>query len=267
VAGRGAVVFVHGLWLTGRCWEGWLRRYAEAGFSVAAPAWPGMEIEVEALRANPSAMDGLGIAEIADHYEAIIRGLDTKPIIVGHSLGGTITQILLDRGLGAAGVAIHPAPVKGVAGLPFSALRAALPVLGNPANRNRTVRLSPEQFHFGFASTLDEDGSLAAYERYHVPAPGRPLFQVATANLRRDPPTKVDFGNEKRAPLLLIGGGRDNTVPVSLVRETFKRQRRSQAVTELSEFPERDHWTVGAPGWEEVADHALEWAIGALRDS
>jgi alpha-beta hydrolase superfamily lysophospholipase len=261
-ANRPSIVLVHGLWLTPRSWEHWVQRYSDAGHDVQAPAWPGMEVEVDALRKDPSVMNGLGVGEIADHYERLIRAMDSAPIIMGHSFGGAVTQILLDRGLGVAGVALHPAPVKGVLRLPFNALRASFPVLGNPANRKRTVMLTHDQWHFAFTNNLDEHDSRAAYERYAVPGPGRPLFQAASANLVPNAATKVNFRNAGRAPLLVVGCGHDHTVPESLAREAYTRQRKSGAVTELKIYPDRSHFTAGEPGWEDVADHALEWALG-----
>jgi alpha-beta hydrolase superfamily lysophospholipase len=257
---RGTIVLIHGLWLTPRSWEHWVDRYTQAGYQVLAPAWPGMEVEVEALRRDPSVMNGLGVTEVADHYAAIIRGLGVAPIIMGHSFGGLMVQLLLDRGLGSAGVALHPAPVKGVLRLPVSALRASFPVLQNPANRKRTVALSPAQWHYAFTNTLDDDASQAAYARYHVPAPGRPLFQAATANLLPHAATKVDLRNDQRAPLLLIAGSADHTAPTSMVRENYTRYHRSRALTAFQEYPGRSHFTAGSPGWEEVADFALDWS-------
>jgi pimeloyl-ACP methyl ester carboxylesterase len=258
--GGGTIVLIHGLWLTPLGWEEWVDRYTKLGYQVLAPAWPGMEVGVEALNADPSVMNGLGVTEVADHYEQIIRGLDTTPIIMGHSFGGLVTEILLDRGLGSAGVAIHPAPAKGVLRLPASALKSGFPVLSNPANRSRTVALSPEQFHYSFTNTLGTKESRPVYDRYHVPAPGRPLFQAATANLNPNAATKVNFRNDQRAPLLLLAGSSDNTVPASMVREAHKRYGKSSALADYKEFPGRPHFTMGVPGWEEVADYALNWA-------
>lgn len=254
------IILIHGLWLTPRAWEHWIERYTRLGHQVLAPAWPGMEIEVEALRKNPEAMNGLGVTEVADFYETVVREQDRPPIIVGHSFGGLIVQILLDRGLGAAGVAIHPAPIKGVLRLPLSSLRAAMPVLANPTNRTRTVALSPRQFHYRFTNTLTPHESEVIYQRYHVPAPGRPLFQAAAANLRRHPATRVDVRNDTRAPLLLIAGGADHTVPATLVRQTYQRYSKSRAVTDYQEFARMPHFALGAPQWERVADHVVHWA-------
>lgn len=258
------VVLIHGLWLTPRCWEHWIGHYADAGFHVLAPPWPGMEAEVEELRADPSVLDGLGIEEVVDRYEKLIRNLHRPPILIGHSFGGVVVQILLNRGLGAVGVTLHSAPVKGVYRLPLSSLRSSFAVLRRPATRDRTVALSPQQWRYAFANTLTETEAEAAYERYHVPTPGRPLWQAATANLRPRSPTRVDF-RYHRAPLLMLAGTADHTVPAALCRENARRYRRSSATTDYHEFPGRPHFTTGAPGWEEVADYALDWAVAHSR--
>jgi pimeloyl-ACP methyl ester carboxylesterase len=254
------IVLIHGLWLTPRSWEGWKERFEQRGYEVLAPAWPRMEGEVEALRRDPSVMNGLGIQEVADHYERIIRSLDTPPIIMGHSTGGLLTEMMLDRGLGAAGVAVSPAPVKGVLRLPPALLRTVFPALRNPANRKRTVDLTPKQFRRGFTNTMNDADAKAAYERYRVPAPGRVIFQAAFANVNPHAPTKVDFHKDDRAPLLVMGNDQDHTIPASVSHEAAKRLGKSKAVVEYKEFAGRPHFTAGAPGWEAVADCALEWA-------
>lgn len=258
--GARTVVLVHGLWMTPLSWEGWVERYEAAGFRVLAPSWPGLEGGVEAIRKDPSPLAGLGIGEIVDHYERIIRGLDEPPIIMGHSFGGTFTQLLLNRGVGAAGVAIDSGPVKGVLGLPLSTLRSARPVLGNPFNRNKAVPLTPKQFRYAFTNTLTEQQSQEVYDRYHVPGSARVLFQGAFANFNPQSPTKVDFA-AKKAPLLFIAGGADHIVPPSLNKENVRRYHRAPSVTDYAEFPGRTHYTVGQDGWEEVADKALSWAV------
>jgi alpha-beta hydrolase superfamily lysophospholipase len=255
------IVLIHGLWVTPRSWERWIERYSSRGYRVLAPAWPGMDVEVEQLRADPSAIERLGIEQIVDHYDAIVRGLDAPPIIMGHSFGGAFTEILLDRGLGAAGVAIDAAAVKGITRLPFSTLKSAFPVLKNPANNHRAVPLTFDEFHYAFTNTMSEDEARAAYERYAVPGPGRVLFQGAFANFNPHAPTKVDFANDNRAPLLLIAGGEDHIVPATVDRSAARHYRKSAAVTEYKEFPGRSHFIIGQDGWEEVADYALSWAL------
>jgi pimeloyl-ACP methyl ester carboxylesterase len=254
------IVLIHGLWLTPRSWEGWKARFEQRGHEVLTPAWPNMEREVEALRRDPSVMNGLGVTEVVDHYDRIIRGLDAPPVIMGHSFGGLITELLLDRGLGAAGVALSPAPVKGVLRLPPAELRTVFPALRNPANRTKTVPLTPKQFRFRFTNTMNDADADAAYERYYVPGPGRVLFQAAFANVNPHAVTKVDFHKDDRAPVLVVGNDRDHTVPASVSREAAKRLGKSKAVVSYKEFAGRPHFTAGAPGWEAVADFALDWA-------
>jgi pimeloyl-ACP methyl ester carboxylesterase len=255
------IVLIHGLWLTPRSWEGWKERFEAKGHEVLAPAWPRMEGEVEDIRRDPSPQNGLGLTEIVDHYDGIIRALPTPPIIMGHSFGGLVTELLLDRGLGACGVGLSPAQIKGVVRLPLAQIRVTLPVLNNPANRNKTVGLTAKQFHFAFTNTMNERDSQAAYERYAIPSPGRPLFQAAFANFNPRAPSKIDFHNDHRPPLLIVGAGQDHTVPASVSGEAAKRLGKSESVVEYAEYPGRPHFTAGAPGWEEVADHALDWAM------
>jgi pimeloyl-ACP methyl ester carboxylesterase len=258
------VVLIHGLWMTPLCWEHWTARFESAGHVVHAPAWPGVEAPIEEIRRDPSPLSTLGVKAIADHYESYIRGLPRAPILMGHSFGGLIVQLLLDRGVGAAGVSIDPAPPRGIYFLPPSALRVASVALRNPANRKRTVELSPKQFHYAFGNLLSRADSDAVRDRYAIPGPGRPLFEAALANFSRHAVSAVDFEKGDRAPLLLVAGGKDHIAPASVTRATAKKYR-GAAVTELAEFPDRSHYTVGEEGWETVADRALLWAtsVGA----
>lgn len=261
VAGDSAdtVVLIHGLWMTPLSWEHWTERLSGMGYRVIAPSWPGMERSIEHLRRNPNNVAGIGVTEIVEHYAKILRELDSSPILIGHSFGGAFVQILLSRGFGAAGVAIHSAPVRGVYTLPVSTLRATFPILGNPLNVGRAVGLTPKEFHYAFTNTLSEEASAAVYDRYHVPGPARVLFQGAFANFVPRAATRVNFRLPNRAPLLMIAGGADHIVPASVNRENVRRYD-STAVTDFMEFPERSHYTLGEPGWEAVADYAIEWA-------
>ena len=255
------VVLIHGLWMSPLSWEHWIERYSARGYEVLAPPWPGMDVDVEQLRNDTSAIETLGIAEILDSYDAIIRDLDDSPIIMGHSFGGAFTEILVDRGLGAAGVAIDAAGVRGITKLPFSTLRSGFPILKNPANKHHAVPLTLEEFQYAFTNTMSDEESKAAYERYAVPGPGRVLWEGAFANFNPRTPLRLDFKNENRAPLLLIAGGSDHVVPAAVDRQASKRfEQKSDALTEYKDFPGRSHFTVGQEGWEEVADYALDWA-------
>jgi pimeloyl-ACP methyl ester carboxylesterase len=256
-----AIVLIHGLWMTPRSWEHWIDHYERRGYQVLAPAYPGLEVEVEALREDPSPIEALTVPETVAHFEEIIRGLDQPPFIMGHSFGGVITQILLDHGLGAAGVAIDSVPAEGVRVVPRSQIKATFPVLDNPANRHRAVPFTVKQFHYAFTNTLDDEETAKVYERYHVAAPGSWVWGGILANLtpgHQD--TWVNFANEDRAPLLFIAGGEDHIMPAEVNRSNADHYAKSKAHTDFKEFPGRSHFTVGQPGWEEVADFALDWA-------
>jgi alpha-beta hydrolase superfamily lysophospholipase len=258
--GTDTIVLIHGLWMTALSWEHWVERYRGQGYRVIAESWPGMDGDIADVRADTSNYDDIGVTEVADHYAALIEGLETPPVIMGHSFGGLITQLLLDRGLGHAGVAIDSAPIKGVLALPVSTLRTGFPALKNPKNDHRAVTLTPDEFHYAFTNTLTDAESLAVYERYAVPGPGRPLFQAAFANFNPHAATRVDFHNDSRAPLLIIAGGEDHVSPVAINKSEAKHQGKSTSITAYREFPGRTHFTLGQAGWEEVADFALAWS-------
>lgn len=253
------VVLIHGLWVTPRSWELFREFYEERGYRVFAPAWPRLNGDVEDIRRNASALAGLGITEVADHYEKFVQSLSEPPILIGHSFGGLIVQILLDRGLGAAGVAIDSATPKGIWKLPFSAIKSVNPVLSNPFNYTHTVTLTFKQFKYAFANTLSEAEARSAYEQNAIPGPGRPIFQVALANFNPWAATKVNYLNHRRSPLLLIAGTQDHLVPAVQNRINHKKYAHSKAITDYKEFPGRSHWIIGQEGWQEVAEYALAW--------
>jgi pimeloyl-ACP methyl ester carboxylesterase len=255
------VVMIHGLWMTARSWERWADRYRAGGYKVVTEGWPGMDGDVEELRRDPGPIATLDIRQIVNHYDRIIRGLDRPPVIMGHSFGAAFTQVLLDRGLGAAGVAIDSAAVKGVMRLPISTLRSGWPILRNPLNRHRAVAINVKQFRYRFTNHLTVEASAPLHDRYCVPATGRVLFEGASANFNRRAATKVDFANHRRAPLLFIAGGIDHVSPPSINKSNARKYRKSRAVTEYKEFEGRSHFTLGQDGWEEVADFALSWAV------
>ncbi len=251
------VVFVHGLWLLPSSWDRWATVFEEAGFIALTPGWPDDPESVEEANARPEVLAHKSVGQVADHFGEIIGGLKKKPAIVGHSFGGLLAQILAGRGLSAVTVAIDPAPFRGVLPLPLSALKSAFPVLHNPANRNRAIPLTFDQFRFGFANAVSEKEAKELYKTYAVPAPGKPLFQAATANFNPWTEAKVDSLNPERGPLLIVSGEKDNTVPWAVANASFKRQKRNKAVTEIVEMPGRGHALTIDSGWREVADTAL----------
>lgn len=253
------VVFVHGLWLHAESWKNWIEFFGAHGYEASAASWPGDSETTEATRRKPDAVAGYGVHEIADHIAGQIKGLTKKPILIGHSFGGLLVQNLLGRDLAAAAVAIDPAPIKGVPELPLSALKSSFPVLGNPFNFNRAISLTEPQFRFGFTNAVPEQEAQELYAKYAMPAPGRPLFQAATATFNPNSATKVNLANTTRGPLLLISGAEDHTVPPVLVKSTLKAYRNSSAVTEFKEFPGRGHSLTIDSGWRELADYILGW--------
>jgi pimeloyl-ACP methyl ester carboxylesterase len=259
--GPDTIVLIHGLWMTPRSWEPWMERFSERGFTVLAPGWPGVDADPERIRRNPDAIARLSIAEILESYERIIRDLDRPPIVMGHSFGGAFVQVLLDRGLGAAGVAVDSATTKGVLKLPLSTIRATLPLLRNPLNRNKAIGLTPKQFQYAFGNTMSRAESDAVYERLHIPGIVNVLMEGALANVTPRSPLKVDYAKPDRAPLLMIAGGSDHVIPAAASRANFKKYAGGTARVEYKEFPGRSHYTVGEDGWEVVADYALDWAL------
>jgi pimeloyl-ACP methyl ester carboxylesterase len=253
------VLFIHGLWLHASSWDDWVQLFRDAGYEPVAPGWPGDAATVEETRANPDAVAGHGIDDVVDHYARIIDGLATKPILIGHSFGGMIAQKLLGQDRARAAIAIDAAQIKGVLPVPLSALRATLPVFKNPANKHRAVSLTAEQFRFAFGNAIPDEESDQLFERWTIPAPGRPLFEAASANFTPHSPAQVDTGNQSRGPLLLIASGKDHTVPESVTRATLKQYRHSAAVTDLRTFPDRGHSLTIDSGWSELAETCLTW--------
>ena len=253
------VLFVHGLWLHASSWAPWEELFRAEGYAPLAPGWPGEPDTVEQARDHPELVAGKGIDEVVAHYARIISGLGDKPVVIGHSFGGLIAQRLLGENLAAAAVAIDAAPIRGVILQPPSALRVAWIALRRPANRNRAVSLTAEDFRYGFGNAISAEESAELYLKWNIPSPGRPLFEVATANLSPRSPAKVDTGNDHRGPLLLIAGGEDRTVPSSVTRTTRKLYHKSSAVTDLHDFPDRGHSLTVDSGWRDVADAAVAW--------
>ncbi len=256
-SGLAPVVFIHGLWLLPSSWDRWAAMFEEAGFTALTPGWPDDPETVVEANAHPEVFANKTISQVADHFGEIIQGLERKPAVIGHSFGGLLAQIIAGRGLAASTVAVDPAPFRGVLPLPLSALKSSRPVLGNPANRNRAVPLTLDQFRFGFANAVSEEEAKELYETFAVPAPGAPLFQAASANLNPWTEAKVNTRNPERGPLLIISGEKDHTVPWAIANASYKRQKHNDGVTEIVEIPNRGHALTIDSGWREVADTAL----------
>jgi pimeloyl-ACP methyl ester carboxylesterase len=254
------IVLIHGMWMTPRSWDNWVDHYADRGYRAIAPGWPGVK-DPEDTRRDPSALKGLGIKKAVDHYDQIIRGLDQPPIIIGHSFGGLFVQLLLDRGLGAAGVAIGTATPKGILLLPPSTLRSAAPALKNPFNRNGLCPLTPKQFRYRFTNTRSQEESDAIYREHYIPGTNRAFFEAAFSNTARNSPAAVNYENPARPSLLLIAGSEDHISPLGVNRKLLKLQSKAPSATELKEYPGQPHFMAGLDEWEELADYALNWAL------
>lgn len=258
-SGRTPVVFIHGLWLLPSSWDRWAAVFEEAGYTPLTPGWPDDPQTVEEAKEHPEVFANKTIGQVADHYASVIEGLDKKPVVIGHSFGGLLAQIIAGKGLSAATVAVDAAPFRGVLPLPISALRSAKPVLENPRNRHRAVPLTFDQFRYAFANAVSEEEATELFETFAVAAPGVPLFQAAVANLNPWTEAKVDTENPDRGPMLIVSGQKDHTVPRAISDATYKRQQRNGGVTEFVEIPNRGHALTIDSGWREVADIALEF--------
>jgi pimeloyl-ACP methyl ester carboxylesterase len=265
--GATPVVFVHGLWLLPSSWDRWTAVFAKAGYTPLTPGWPDDPQTVEQANANPGVFAHKTVGDVADHFAEVIGSLSKQPAVIGHSFGGLLTQILAGRGLAAVSVAIDPAPFRGVLPLPVSALKSSRPVLGNPANRNRAVPLTYEQFRYAFANAVSEDEAKELYTTFAVPGSGIPLFQAATANLNPWTQAKVNSRSADRGPLLIISGEKDHTVPWAIANASFKKQKRNSAVTEIVEMAGRGHSLTIDSGWGEVADTALAFVARFVQPS
>jgi len=254
------IVLIHGFWVTPRSWENWITHYESRGYRVLAPAYPGFEAEVESLNADPAPIEDVTVAQIVSHLESVVGELDSPPILIGHSAGGVFTQVLLDHGYGAAGVAINSAPTEGVAIIPLSQLKSTFPVLKNPANRHRAVGFTLDQWTYAFTNTFSAEQSRETYERYHIPASGNIFWGTALANVTPGHQGNwVDYHNDKRAPLLFISGSEDHLMPPSIQKSNAKHYK-SATITEIKQF-DGPHLLPAQDGWESIADYALDWAV------
>jgi pimeloyl-ACP methyl ester carboxylesterase len=266
MASPDTIVLIHGFWVTPRSWETWSAHFEKKGLRVLAPAYPGFEVEVEALNADPAPVEAITIPAILEKLESVVRELPAPPILIGHSAGGVFTQLLMDRGYGAAGVALNSAPTEGVPVVPLSQVKATFPVLRNPANRHKAVGYDFEQWNYAFTNTFPEDEARKLYERYAVPVSGHILFESALANLTPGHGgTYVDYHNADRAPLLFVAGTEDNIMPPKVQWSNAAHYKSPDTLTEVVEFGGKPHLLPAAPGWEEIADYVLAWALRHAR--
>jgi len=263
-SGRISLTLIHGAWLSARSWENYSQYFDKRGFAVSAPEWPRKQGDVEEMREAAEESAGLGVQEIVDHFEGLISDLEQPPVLIGHSYGGLFVELLLDRGLGRAGVAMSPAPPKGILALPFSTLKAGAPALAHPSKWHGVVTLTLEEFTYAFVNTFSEEDAASAYDRYAVPETGQIFYEAGFANFHLHPPTEVHFKNEGRAPLLIVGATEDHTVPASLSKAQYKHYERSAAKTDYLEFEGRPHLHMVAPDWQEVAAEIDGWLDGVL---
>ena len=258
--GSRPVVFVHGLWLLSSSWDRWRALFEDNGYATLAPGWPDDPATVEEAKNDPSVFAHKMVQQVTDHYLEAISKLDQQPVVIGHSFGGLISLKIAGEGVASSTIAIDNAPFQGVLPLPVSSLKSSAPVLANPTNIGKAVALTLEQFTYGWANNLDAAEAKELWETYHVPAPGAPLFQAATANFNPFSETKVDTRNDARGPVLIIAGEKDNTVPLAITHATYKLESRNVGETRITEIPGRGHSLVIDSGWREVADTALEFA-------
>jgi pimeloyl-ACP methyl ester carboxylesterase len=250
-SGKTPVVFIHGLWLLPSSWDNWVGLFEENGYAGVTLSWPDDPETVEEARANPEVFARKTLKRVADHTAAVIDELDKKPAVMGHSTGGLLTQMIADRGLSAASVAIDPGPFRGVLPLPLSTLKVTGPVLAKPLNRGRAITLTFDQFKYGWANALDDKEARHLYDTYHVAGPGVALAQMANANVNPFTEAKIDPRNPDRGPLLII--------PWAIANAAYKRQKHNESVTEITRIPNRGHSLTIDSGWREVAQTALDF--------
>jgi non-heme chloroperoxidase len=256
---RTPVVFLHGLWVHASSWSPWVDLFRLTGYEPVAPGWQGDSATAAETRKHPEGLRRKGIEEVSAGYRRIIQGLPSKPILIGHSFGGLLAQKLLGEGLGIAAIALSPGQIKGVKSVPLAQIRSGLPVLSNPRNRNRTVPITRKQFRYAFANAVSVAESDELFATYAIPGPGRPVFQLSTANLNRNSPAKVDMSRTDRGPLLIVGAGKDRSAPISVAREAHHLYANAPSINDYTSFPGRGHSYVFDTGWREVADRSLAW--------
>jgi pimeloyl-ACP methyl ester carboxylesterase len=257
-SGRQPIVLVHGLWCLASSWRNWQAFLEDRGYAVVAVDWPGDAATVEAAREGGGSLAGISAGTVAAHVRDVVGQLDRKPILIGHSMGGLVVEIVAGAGVAAATIAIGPAQMKGIWTLPGTVLKALGPILADPRNLSRTVMLSESQFKYIFATTLDETEAAELYQDC-VPAPAKPLFEVGTANLAPRGVTAVDTAQPERGPLLMFAGEKDTVTPYAIVEAAYKRQKRNPNPTEMVEIIGAGHSFVVDHNWSDLAERSIEF--------
>jgi non-heme chloroperoxidase len=259
VAGKTPVMFVHGMWLHSTSWQLWTERFSAAGYEPVTPEWPGVAETVAATRENPDAQAGNGLDEIGNHLAQFAATLDSKPILIGHSVGGFLVEKLLGDNVGRAAIAISPGQIKGVKAVGANQVKSLFSILSHPSNRHKAVSLDPEQFKNSFANMLSQEEADELYEKWTIPSPARTLFQLAFSAVQSDSPAEVNTKNETRGPLLLMASKQDHTVDAVLVHSALKHYRKSSAITELIDYEDRGHSLIVDSGAPQLIEDSLAW--------
>ena len=248
------IVFIHGMYMNSLCWENWLDLFQSKGYHCVAPSWPGRDKPVEELRKSPPdpQLTRLTLSRVIEHYADIVRQIDEKPILIGHSLGGLVVQLLLQKGLAAAGVAIASAPPQGVLTLKWAFIRSNWPHITPFRSRSQPVRMSLKRFQYTFTNGLPLAIQQWAYERYAVPESRRVAGGTLTGT------AAIDF-SRVHPPLLLVAGSNDHLIPASLNKSNWNRYKASPSVTDFKEFAGRTHFVIGQEGWQDVAGFIAAW--------
>lgn len=248
------ILFITGAFVSNVCWDEWKTYFENQGYQTLAPAWPNKNATAEELRnRQPDALvASMRLSELIEYFAEIVSGLPEKPILIGHSIGGLISQILLQRDLGAAAIAIHSVPPQGVMTFKLSFLIAGWGPLGFFTTVNKSFLMSFRQWRYAFTNGLSMEVQKEGYYKLAIPESKLIVRDTITKV------AKIDF-EKPHAPLLLISGTADHTIPASLNYSNYTRYKCSGSVTDFKKFEGRTHFVLGQEGWQEIADYALNW--------
>lgn len=249
------VIFITGAFVSHACWDEWVDYFESKGFNAIAPAWPYKDGTAKALRdrqPNDTNLATLTLTELINHYATIAKNLSEKPIIIGHSLGGLITQILVNRNLAAFGVAIHPVPPMGIIPYEFKFLRSTWKVLGLFSSLKKTYLMSFKDFQRAFVNGMPYEVQKTTYEKLAIPESKTAARGGLTSA------AAVDF-HKQHVPLLITSGSEDNLIPPHLINRNYEKYKKNDSVLEYREVDGRNHNILGQPTWKQDADYILSW--------